>query len=116
VHTELVVELAIGIGHDSERQVGLVAPKRLGGGMKNHDLGDSGIGDFVVPACHLTHVQAADRAAREPSKLKVHKSIGGWKRDVGALDRCQRPRIDLVARVQHSTLPFLEFYYSIFWI
>ena len=74
--------------------------------MKNHDLGDAGLADFVVPSSHLIHVQAADRAAGEPSKLKVDESIGGWQRNIAALDRCQRPRLDLVTRVQHSILRY----------
>jgi hypothetical protein len=37
--------------------------------MKHHDLGDFGFGDFVVPGCHLMHVQVADRAAGEPPEL-----------------------------------------------
>jgi hypothetical protein len=75
--------------------------------MKNHDLGDSSVGDFVVAVRYLTHVQAADRAAREPPKLKVHESTGGWERDVGALDRRQRSRSDRVAYVQdHNTLRY----------
>jgi hypothetical protein len=74
--------------------------------MKHHDLRDPGLGDFIVSSCHLVHVQAADRAAGEPSELEVDQPLDIGQRDISALDCRQRSRLHPVTRVQHSTLRY----------